>query len=237
MRSIVVYGNYHNVYIARSPDDKVPIDVTSGDGLEELDGEAIPLDFIFPTFDENIFTRAPNPPLDGFFIKCANTLAYAIDGKRDNSISELIYYEAIACEDLLRHPHPNIAQYFGCQVINNRIVGLCFKEYQETLNERLEHDCNTIGIEKCLTDIRMGIAHMHQVGYAHNDINPRNVMFDSDGKAVLIDFDSCRPLGNKLGRKSGTKGFYIKSATTSEKQNSYYGLAMIERNLKERIDV
>lgn len=59
---------------------------------------------------------------------------------------------------------------------------------------------------------------MHTLGYGHNDINPRNILFDKNGTAVLIDFDSCCPLGEKLGTKSGIFGFYDKNATTSEEE-------------------
>jgi serine/threonine protein kinase len=34
----------------------------------------------------------------------------------------------------------------------------------------------------------LGIAHMHDQGVAHRDINPRNVMIDWDGTIKIIDF-------------------------------------------------
>lgn len=80
----------------------------------------------------------------------------------------------------------------------------------------------------------MGIYHMHLLGYGHNDINPRNTMFDTDGRAVISDFDSCRPLGQKLGTKSGTPGFYLTNARTSEAKNDEYGLRMIEQYLNDK---
>ncbi|KAH8744393.1 hypothetical protein F5883DRAFT_439941 [Diaporthe sp. PMI_573] len=51
--------------------------------------------------------------------------------------------------------------------------------------------------------------HLHSLGLAHNDISPPNIMFDNAGQAVLINLDSCAPLGNvitKSGLVTGWKG-------------------------------
>ena len=50
-----------------------------------------------------------------------------------------------------------------------------------------------------LEDILKGIRHLHSLGLVHNDINPANIMLDNNGTAVLIDFDSCRRVGESLG--------------------------------------
>lgn len=49
-----------------------------------------------------------------------------------------------------------------------------------------------------------GIKHLHSIGLVHNDLNPANIMFDQDDMLVLIDFDSCRYIGEPL-RSTGTK--------------------------------
>lgn len=231
VRGVIVYGNYSDMYIARFPDENLPSD---GDlNLDELCGERIPLDHIFPIFDADTFRLAPDPLPDYCYTKLVNTMIYAIDGRRDNKVSELTLHEALACEDLSRCPHPNIALYLGCQVINKRIVALCFKKYKYTLYERIENNRNGLDKDRCVKDIQSGIEHIHRAGYAHNDINPSNIMFDEDGKAVIIDFDSCRKLGHKLGMKTGTKGFYDKNATTSEKQNDYHSFTIIKHLLSK----
>ena len=40
--------------------------------------------------------------------------------------------------------------------------------------------------------------HLHALGLVYNDVNPQNFMLDSNGRAVLIDFNSCRPVGARL---------------------------------------
>lgn len=233
VRGVIVYGNYSSLFIARFPGESYTC--PPDDRLHELQGEPIPLEHVLPTYNPDVFTEAPKPLPKGSYIKHANTLRYMHNGQRDNHVSELVRHEALACEVFKRFPHPNIASYLGCQVVNDMIIALCFEKYSETLHHRL--DANRIPVEKdrCLKDIRMGIKHMHTHGYGHNDINPHNVMFNADGMVVLIDFDSCRPLGDELGTKSGTYGFFDKNATTSKTTNDYYGLEMIDKYITERV--
>jgi serine/threonine protein kinase len=43
-----------------------------------------------------------------------------------------------------------------------------------------------------------GIRHFHSFGLAQNDVNPSNIMLDDEGRLVLIDFDSCRHVGESI---------------------------------------
>jgi len=43
----------------------------------------------------------------------------------------------------------------------------------------------------------IGIAHMHDRGVAHRDINPRNIMIDWDGTVKIIDFGLAWTGGDK----------------------------------------
>jgi serine/threonine protein kinase len=49
-----------------------------------------------------------------------------------------------------------------------------------------------------MDSIEAATAHLHQLGLAHNDISPNNIMFDDENVSVLIDFDSCAPFRNDL---------------------------------------
>jgi serine/threonine protein kinase len=59
-------------------------------------------------------------------------------------------------------------------------------------------------MKACLSGILAGIRRLHSLGLVHNDITPSNIMFDDDGTPVLIDFDSCRQVGELL-RHTETK--------------------------------
>lgn len=52
-----------------------------------------------------------------------------------------------------------------------------------------------------LDDLLSGLRHLQNLGLVHNDVHPGNSVVDGSGddaKRVLIDFDSCRPIGVSL---------------------------------------
>ncbi|KAG5292528.1 serine/threonine-protein kinase, conidia-enriched transcript [Histoplasma ohiense] len=61
-----------------------------------------------------------------FYVKTPSLFAYT--GRSD--LEKQILREVEACEVLRKHPHPNIAFYYGCQVTHGRVSGLCFKWYK-----------------------------------------------------------------------------------------------------------
>lgn len=225
--TVVVYGDDDNLFIARLYGRKPCID------LETLKGDRIPLEHVYPRFDALSLSLAPHPLPDNVFFKLPNLYSYMGcngKGERNDSISKVLLQEANVCQLLSRSPHRNVAEYLGCQVQGGRIVALCFKKYTSTLEYRIKHECK-LDKDQVLEDIRMGIEHIHSLGYCHNDINPCNIMFDSDGKVVIIDFDSCRPSGEKLGVKKGTWGYFPAGETMSRPDNDFFGLQMIEKYL------
>jgi serine/threonine protein kinase len=56
---------------------------------------------------------------------------------------------------------------------------------------------------KCLSDIRAGIEHLHNLGIIHRKINPHNVMLDGS-TFVIMDFDLCTLKGDELIAKART---------------------------------
>lgn len=48
---------------------------------------------------------------------------------------------------------------------------------------------------RALRDLARALQYLHDRGLVHRDVKARNVMFDSAGGAVLIDFGSCRAAG------------------------------------------
>lgn len=55
--------------------------------------------------------------------------------------------------------------------------------------------------------LESALAHLHNLGLAHNDLNPANILISETGMPLLIDFDSCRPIGQKLLHSRGTPGW------------------------------
>jgi serine/threonine protein kinase len=53
-------------------------------------------------------------------------------------------------------------------------------------------------VDLFLEGIKRGLEHLHSLGLVHNNINPANIMFptkDDDATAMIIDFRSCRRIG------------------------------------------
>lgn len=153
-----------------------------------------------------------NATWSAVYVKTPSLLAY-IDGKLDEQIAR----EVEMCEILRKNPHPNIATYYGYQETHGRVSGLCFKRYKSTLLETVnplrlgksaflssKRELVREGMRDCLDGIWSAIIHLHSLGIVHNDVNPANIMLDEDGTFILIDFDSCRFIGEHL-RITGTK--------------------------------
>ncbi|CAG8147937.1 unnamed protein product [Penicillium nalgiovense] len=146
------------------------------------------------------------------YVKTPSLLAY-IDGNLEKQIAR----EIETCEILRKNPHPNIATYYGYKDTRGRVSGLCFKRYTSTLLEAVNpqrlgkvaflssaRELVKANMKSGLEGILAAIKHLHSFGLVHNDINPANIMLDDDGTFILIDFDSCRSIGESL-RDTETK--------------------------------
>lgn len=216
----VILRKGDNIFHARTKHRYSPSETINPDNLEM---RPIPVPEIWPLFSNDL-TRAPNPlPVDSYVKR--PSLLYCCETD-DFHISDLLLNEARICEILRKYPHPNIAQYLGCTVQGNRITGLSFVKYDITLADRLKDHDRPLNRDRCWKGIERGVQHLHSLGLIHNDLNPHNIMLNSDDTPVIIDFDSCRREGDKL-LKAGTWGWADESSTLANTTNDYYGLKKI----------
>jgi serine/threonine protein kinase len=197
---------------------------TSKVDLLELDLVPIPSSQIWPPFPTQ-FARAPKPLPQDCYVKRPSLLYYG-DTEASTELSNLLLNEAEVCEILRASPHPNIAQYLGCIVENDRITGLCFVKYGMNLSERVTKDSRPFDTDLFLRGIRKGIRHLHSLDLIHCDLNPTNILMDGD-TPVIGDFDSCRRKGEKLGFKAGTRGWTSEDFKFAMPENDEYGLSKI----------
>ncbi|KAF1962234.1 hypothetical protein CC80DRAFT_462212 [Byssothecium circinans] len=196
------------------------IDIAGLDVIR-IPGDAWPL--ADPTF-----TRATEPPPSECYVKRPSLLYYG-DCSDKADYGRLILNEVEACEVLRLHPHPNIAQYLGCVVRDDRIRGLCFTKHPVTLLQMLE-DGKHLQRTICLRGIEAGVRHMHDLGLVHNDLNPSNIMMDGENP-VIIDFDSCKREGDRLGSKTGTLGWALEAEKFARRENDLHSLSKIRAAL------
>ena len=146
------------------------------------------------------------------YVKTPSLLAY-VNGNLEKQIAR----EIEACEIIQKNPHPNIATYYGYNETHGRVSGLCFKRYTSTLVEAVNprhlgkaaflssaRELVKANMKSSLEGILAAIKHLHSLGLVHNDITPANIMIDGDGTLILVDFDSCRCIGESL-RDTETK--------------------------------
>ncbi|KAI0550665.1 hypothetical protein F4679DRAFT_594579 [Xylaria curta] len=217
---------HHSTVLLRGADDEYfyanfpeHFDVDEID-IKKLNVIKIPEEHIWPLADPTL-TQAPDPLPVTSYHKRPRLISYG--EKYPDHFPKVTLNEAKVCEILQKHPHPNIARYLGCIIKDGRIKGLGFDKYPITLGEMLE-DGTPFDKQRCIHGIEAGVQHMHDLGLVHNDLNPANIMMDGDNP-IIIDFDSCRPEGEKL-LKGGTFEF-TSNQLYSKRENDHYSLSKI----------
>ena len=222
--NVVIYKIDNRHFHAENYD----IDVADADlELFSLLATEIPVKHIQPLYRRG-FKVAPNPLPNNIFVKTPSLAYYDFDA----SIARTVMDEVKVLEQLKFFPHPNVASYHGCLLKGNRITGLVFTRYVMSLNDRLKGTKKgtmplpTIReINNWCRDIENGLNHLHGLGFVHQDLDPRNVMLDTNDRAIIIDFDSCQREGHFLGPKShGTPPWILEQAPRGKLSDRRYDI-------------
>jgi serine/threonine protein kinase len=167
---------------------------------------------MYPTFCQGMtqFQEVPGgSDLESdYYFKGPNLSGYA----GNNEIAQAVLAEAKTNERLMKHPHPNLAVYVGCVVHDGLIVRLVFRRYLKILSDHVAQatrpsDFSLQERNECMDSIEAGVAHLHEQDLAHNDISPENIMFDHNNVPILIDLDSCAPIGTKIAKGGHVTGW------------------------------
>lgn len=207
--------------------------------LDELkDVFLIPKAHIRPLYSED-FSLAPDPLPEGTFIMEPDYCAY--DPEKPEILRDLIKAEAWSNEVRMCNPHPNIAQYYGCQIKDGRITGLCFEKY-ETLSSRVNPGyANKIlfdaeirplkDLTLFLQGIKDGVEHLHSQGVAHNNLNPLTVGFRADDTPIVIDLKMCQRFNTPMhpDRQNRWRGWADETNTVSLATNDTDVIEELER--------
>ncbi|KAJ0160275.1 hypothetical protein CTA2_8237 [Colletotrichum tanaceti] len=133
-------------------------------------------------------------------------------------------------------PHPGIIGYHGCRVRRGFITGLVLDRHPADLKHHVKDEGGP-PLDKAafLGALESALAHLHTLGLAHNDVNPANILVSETGMPVLVDFDSCRPIGQRLLHSRGTPGWTDES--DSWDTHDTFGIGKIRAWLDEQLEV
>ncbi|POR35871.1 Serine/threonine protein kinase [Tolypocladium paradoxum] len=188
-------------------------------------------DCLAPIPDEEIFprwppqgltlTKAPEELPPNVFVKRPRLALYDIFLKHKvvHLLPKGLVEEAEAMEVLGSQPHPNIVRYHGCHVRRGHITGLVLDRHPHDLENYLKNGHAIRDKQLFMESLESAIRHVHSLGWAHNDLNPTNILVTEDSRPILIDFGSARRIGEKLSTSRGTKDWIncdMKDYTTSE---------------------
>ncbi|KAF2013916.1 kinase-like protein [Aaosphaeria arxii CBS 175.79] len=209
--------------------------------LNQLDSALLSIsdDEVFPEWSSSSkLTKASEPLPSSVYIKRPALIFY--DTFQEHNVLHLIpkgfIEEVDAMEMLSQHPHPNIIKYHGCQVRRGRITGLVLDRHPNTFSEYLKSKVGPIDKEPFMQALQSAISHLHSLHWAHNDLNPSNILINEEGMPVLIDFGSAREVGMKLGTSRGTKGWIdceLKDYHTSDYGHDLFALEKLRTWLDE----
>lgn len=164
--------------------------------------------FVFPPYVAD-YTIANPSHVEQHYVKIPSLISYReCDGPK---IAHRVAREVRLLELLRKHPHEDIVKHMSCVVEGGAVAGGCLEKFQESLYDWTWMNREKSEGEKVLACVAAALRHLHQMGYCHNDISPSDIMFHEDGRVVIIDFDSCRPIGETLSDKFGTPDFRIRA--------------------------
>ncbi|KAK4107089.1 kinase-like protein [Canariomyces notabilis] len=183
--------------------------------------------------DANYTLASDDADENTFYFKRPNIFHYDRYKENDSldSFPIMMLEEIKALELVSQHPHPNIVKYHGCRVRRGRITAIVLDKHPQSLRDIADDNAlGTLDREAFMAALESAVKHLHSLGLAHNDINPRNILVDANGMPVLADFGSCNRIGEKLGLSRGTRGWIegdMKDYTTSEARHDTFAVEKI----------
>lgn len=224
----VLFRQDGKTFCATSPNKRVGPQFCA-DELKDV--KPIPIEAYRPLLPPGV---AIAPPTLDYYVKQPNLMSFV--GGVD--LASLVLQELATCEIIRKKPHPNLATFYGCQIDDGRVSGLCFERYTRNLMQEVNPNSlsksafiqseGTAASRKIsaghLRGIEAGLRRLHALGIIHNDLNPTNIMIAADGRAVLVDYDSSRAPEMPLDNAKRTHGWHDPCVNTSQESNDWDAL-------------
>lgn len=201
----IIFEHNGQYFSAQSPKRETEARVEALQPDNKIPRRRIPHQDIFPLAS----SQEPDKEIratdidDTIFIKQNRLTAWERDG--DDTLAKRVLHELSICMIMDKAPnrHPNIGRFRGYHTREGRITGICYEKYAETLEQRLERGYK-VDADACCYILGKALHFLHEeLGLVHNDLGPSNIMFASldSTEPILIDFDSCMPVGGQLPRR------------------------------------
>ncbi|CAG8241614.1 unnamed protein product [Penicillium olsonii] len=211
--------------------------------LEKLNDtlNPVPFDPIFPVWPPSgaELSTAPELLTTSTYIKGANFEMYHWLKERglEKQLLNSRVGEAQVLEELSQHPHPNLIRYYGCKVTEGYFTGIVLERHPHDLEAYVESGYRVPDTDQFMAGLESAIQHLHGLGWAHNDLNPSNVLVSEAGIPIIIDFEGCQKLGSSLKFIRGTPGWIegdVGAHHTSEVKHDVFALVKIREWLEKR---
>jgi serine/threonine protein kinase len=153
-------------------------------------------------------------------------------------IKDIVEREIKNCEVLRKSPHPSICAYHGVEYDETETVtGLYFDQYDMSLSDVVKQS-RSFDAEKCMSDIRAGIEHLHSLSLVHSDIKSHNIFVDLKAQRFVVgDFDSIHEEGSPLEFKTGTTGWTMidkEMGRRARYEGDWFAFEMVKEWIKKK---
>nr|POE90139.1 hypothetical protein CFP56_20606 [Quercus suber] len=205
-------------------------DLTDEDIRTKL--QLVPEPNMFPELIQGVTLLDPDLDIRKLFFK--RPQIHALFEEFGGSIvPQLLLEEVQVMEFLARHPHPNIVPYHGYMVRRGRITGITLTRYSKTLEHRFFDDASDIDLDRFERLCRDATSRIHDLGLAHNDLNPSNIALCNHDDPVIIDRGSCKEFGGLL-LSAGTSGWMEDDFDVPRKEHDLFALDRIMALMREK---
>lgn len=123
---------------------------------------------------------------------------------KSKSDKNILANEAII---LAKLQSPYIVKLIGVTTDSDEFLSIVMQLYKTDLDSFLEKESKTIHFEQqveWVRDITNALQHVHENGFLHRDLSPRNIFLTQKNKAKLGDFGLCCPQGHLETNSKGT---------------------------------
>ncbi|NXT48381.1 RN5A ribonuclease, partial [Pluvianellus socialis] len=177
---------YNAKFVPETPKDWEPNSKRWGEQLKKLYRMYRPMIGKLKTF-QYIQQRIQNTSQGGIYLglhgetEVAVRISLSTEGEKEKRFFD----QCVNCKHLLKLFQFEKAK--GCMY-------MCFPLWEKNLEEHLQEPKDQKDYKDALRTIFQAVRELHSLGFAHQDLHPRNFFIDLDGKIYLADFDNKRKL-------------------------------------------